>query len=442
MKDKTRLKKLQKEQRQRNQNNTKVVTKNKSGSGKTYVSIDSALEHKKAVKKRVVTGIAIFLSALLCFVAIVGVAYFLYDKTSQKDKLFKNGVIAVKKDNKWGYINPSGKVVLDFYYDSAFNFTDNKLALVGKNGKFGYINKKGNYVIAPVYESAFSFDGDVAIVCKNGKFGAINSKGETVIDFSYTKIGGDKGKFVGGYTSMVKNGKYGIVSKSGNVIIEPTYENITDVNGTYFTYMIGTKVYISRIDKTNPDDFYTKEFQEASLIGINYCIYGKNGLYGLLGKDGIVFEPKYSKLKYSSGDYLQYSTDGDFYGYLDFNGNVVLESKFLTVSDELNDYAIVKYSGDELFYCIERNGEKRFSLKCDKLGSFHNSRATFYNKSSSRYGVVNTNGKVLCDAIYKYISKFYDDNYAIVQDTNGHYGVIKSSCRVIIKPIYDNVCIG
>lgn len=45
---------------------------------------------------------------------------------------FSEGLAAVKRGDKWGYINESGEVVIDFQYDRAHSFSEGK-ALVEKH---------------------------------------------------------------------------------------------------------------------------------------------------------------------------------------------------------------------------------------------------------------------------------------------------------------------
>jgi KWG Leptospira. len=54
-------------------------------------------------------------------------------------------VCAVKKDNYFGYIDNEGNDVIEFQYDFATSFKDQK-ALVFHKGKKILINKKGEYI--------------------------------------------------------------------------------------------------------------------------------------------------------------------------------------------------------------------------------------------------------------------------------------------------------
>ena len=61
--------------------------------------------------------------------------------------MFSNGLVAVRLDDGWGYINKKGEVVIKGQFGDAYPFSDNGLALVSVDGHYGFINTKGKYVI-------------------------------------------------------------------------------------------------------------------------------------------------------------------------------------------------------------------------------------------------------------------------------------------------------
>ena len=362
------------------------------------------------------------------------IGFFVYYKKKQTNKVFWCGLVAVEYENKWGYINSRGKKKIDFTYEFAYNFTKNKLALVGFDSKFGYINTKGEYVIDPIYDNATSFSGEVAICKLNGKFGTINSKGETVADFIYSDIK----EYSDDYAIAVKDGKYGIIDKKGNIIIDFSYEKIDSVNETYFKYYKDGSIYLGFIDKSQiSDTFFTDSFQEITLLKNGYAIYKRKGLYGYLNnKKEIVVENKFTSLTYQKGKYLSYSTTGDLYGLLDFDGNIFIRERFLYVSC-FDNYAVVKYSGDEKYYIINDKVKHTYSIKCNFVDAFYKNRAVF--KQGDYYGVISPKGKVMLEAEYKYISHIYDDGYAIIMDKNSNYGIARVDGSIIVEPKYSNI---
>ena len=89
---------------------------------------------------------------------------------------FKEGLIPVKFNYKYVYINKKGIGVTDFIYDMVGNFSDG-FAFVCLNGKIGYIDKSGNEIIPLKYDSALPFNKGIARVMVKYKNGYIDKNG-------------------------------------------------------------------------------------------------------------------------------------------------------------------------------------------------------------------------------------------------------------------------
>ena len=97
---------------------------------------------------------------------------------------FNDGVAAVKKGNKWGYIDSQGKTVIPFEMD----------AVKGYNAFSGEDTP---------YESSEGY----VCVCQNGKFAYFTNKGVKLCDFIYD----DATPCVNGRAYVLYDGKWGIV---------------------------------------------------------------------------------------------------------------------------------------------------------------------------------------------------------------------------------------
>lgn len=63
-----------------------------------------------------------------------------------------NKLFVVKKDQKFGFADKNGNIIVDYKYDKACEFNRYGFASVEKDGKWGSINEQGQEVIAPTYE--------------------------------------------------------------------------------------------------------------------------------------------------------------------------------------------------------------------------------------------------------------------------------------------------
>jgi hypothetical protein len=86
---------------------------------------------------------------------------------------FFEGLARVMVDQKVGYIDSTGKMVIQPQFNYGGNFV-NGLARVTVNGKMGFINKKGVLVVPAIYDSAFNFYQGRAAVEVDGKWGFIS----------------------------------------------------------------------------------------------------------------------------------------------------------------------------------------------------------------------------------------------------------------------------
>ena len=70
----------------------------------------------------------------------------------QEKEIFPNRTLFLsKKDGKYGYIDKTGKVIVDYIYDDALEQNDHGFVAVKKDGKWGSIDNKGNIVQEPIY---------------------------------------------------------------------------------------------------------------------------------------------------------------------------------------------------------------------------------------------------------------------------------------------------
>ena len=162
---------------------------------------------------------------------------------------FSDGMAWIRKDDKFGYIDTSGELVIPMIYDAFISDTidtqvvmidfSEGLAAVIVDGKCGFINKTGELVIPAIYDGDFfrgewisyipMFDDGLARVRKDGKFGYINQTGDIAVPFEYAWAGDyHTGFFTEGLirVSTVDYGddrKFGFVDTNGNIVVPFEY---------------------------------------------------------------------------------------------------------------------------------------------------------------------------------------------------------------------------
>lgn len=142
---------------------------------------------------------------------------------------FNEGLVAMLNSNeKWGYYNTQGKIVIPFIYDSAEDFSEG-VAVVSKgpydNAKYGYVDKQGKSVIPLSFDYASSFSEGLATVRKGsqekGKYGLIDKTGKLVVPY---KFEGYIDSFSEGLAGVVnKQSKLGYIDRTGKLVIPYQY---------------------------------------------------------------------------------------------------------------------------------------------------------------------------------------------------------------------------
>ena len=173
---------------------------------------------------------------------------------------FVNGLCAVKINEKWGYMNTSGELVIDTVYDYVRVFTDDGVARVRKGSEHFFIDKMGNRLFSVdetltgmvcnraavvlngetclvdksgkrictidadiVY--SFNKEDKMATIVKNGKVSKIDTLGNVVLRTNYRWIG----EFVDGVAEVFKDGKWGYIDTEGNEIVSVVNSRTGDV---------------------------------------------------------------------------------------------------------------------------------------------------------------------------------------------------------------------
>ncbi|HAA00588.1 MAG TPA: hypothetical protein DCD96_02980, partial [Flavobacteriales bacterium] len=82
----------------------------------------------------------------------------------------------ISVNHKDGYIDKSGKVIVEPKYDKTFPFR-NGLGRFQEEGKTGFLNASGKVVIEAQFDRATDFNDGLAAVSNGGKWSFIDEKG-------------------------------------------------------------------------------------------------------------------------------------------------------------------------------------------------------------------------------------------------------------------------
>lgn len=140
----------------------------------------------------------------------------------------QEGLRAIKKDERYGFIDGSGRLRVANRYEDVKGFSE-KLAAARIRGKWGFINHEDQIAIQPVYDEVASFKGGFALVKQKDLFGLIDKNGKPVLPVRYEDIAVLPGKRF----KIKQNGLWGLADGTGKTLINPKYDELTDLNNGY-----------------------------------------------------------------------------------------------------------------------------------------------------------------------------------------------------------------
>ncbi|WP_010243902.1 WG repeat-containing protein [Acetivibrio cellulolyticus] len=367
------------------------------------------------------------------------------EPTYSDAKLFKYGVGAVlMKDDlgeRWGLIDKTGKVVLDLAYDSIEESTEHFYRLKLKK-KWGYYNVYSHKVITPIYSAATDFSEGMAGVYTDSSYKAyINRSGNEIIpifcisdrlsyfsecvvflslvneDYTYTKLIVDQQN-----KTLIDFDKLGLVPLFDEFhdglfpVLIPDKDNVNGQVG--FINKSGN--IVKKVDYfTTINDILDFRNGFAQIKNTNPS--DDTSLYGFIDTTGRIIEPKYDSV-----------------------GNFSDGMAKVTVDTDKNDHSIKS----EKCGFIDSSGKEVIKPQYPLVSDFVNGFASYCKLDNSYLGLtaegfIDKTGKEILPPTYTSISSFSKDGFAAIYleiDINTvKHGLIDKTGKTIIAPKYDEM---
>lgn len=206
---------------------------------------------------------------------VENIGYTNVDKDFNNKKTILDGMLVVKKDEKYGVINSkTGDIILDAKYDKIKYMQQTSNFLVTINGKVGIISKDKETKVNILYDDIklIDYDSNLYIIELDNRYGVIDINGNIKIYPENNKIGIDSSSFKNndiqnGYILLdklipvQKDGLWGFFDKSGKKIVDFKYDSLG----------------------------YTKASTQNNLLVIpeyDVIVVGKDGKYNLINLNG------------------------------------------------------------------------------------------------------------------------------------------------------------
>ncbi|MCM1141182.1 MAG: WG repeat-containing protein [Muribaculum sp.] len=403
-----------------------------------------------------------------------------WDFVSDNDENHSYNMVAISQNDRWGFVDTSGKVIVSPHYEYAKNGARHfeleheniACARVWLNEKVGLVDSYGNQFVECIYDSigddrsGLVFRNGMALVCKNQKYGFINRTGQLIIDCIYDLVDtlvfseSDTQFNDAGIAILELNGKIVFIDKSGKIVktssrgLEKSGENYLIFNETY--ELINDAAITELKFEKGIDYLYPFEGKVARVR------IGKK--WGLINQHGEWLTPLVFDRIYRINNNLARVKINEKYGIIDITGQWMVSPEF----DSIQIYS--KYIGASL-----NSNSVYFDLEGGKISKpildlqhntleFHDGLAKdelngkWGFKDASNQWVIHPQYEEVSDfhhgwssatsnGIIKYIDKSGESLLreglsrarSVSEDTYWKCGFIDNSGNWVIMPIYENV---
>ncbi|QZK91043.1 WG repeat-containing protein [Flavobacterium sp. CHNK8] len=312
----------------------------------------------------------------------------------------------VIQNEKYGFINRKGKIIVPLIYDDAFPFY-NGFASVKKGKKWFYIDKNGNELqflekfetsYKPILSNLVLVSDDKKNKLKKGQLKSIatgltefltNVKAsdypENLYDIQNNKLlvfsdyDEISGYFENGLMKVVKNGKIGYVNKDNKIIIPLIYDQVKNISENK---IIAEKDgFWGAIDLNNLT-IIPFEYKHLNPFHEDLAFFSKDTNSKKIGyinsSNQIVIQPDLEFCwhgNFSNGIAVA-KKDGKF-GYIDKKGIFFISNIYKEAFPFRNNIALVKLGNNEKFTFINEKGESIINKEYKQLYPIKNGFARF-----------------------------------------------------------------
>lgn len=384
--------------------------------------------------------------------------------------MFRENLLAVKLDDKWGYIDKKGETVLPALYDYATAFYNNR-AIVEINGKMQIIDKTGKNILNRQYDDIYRDNESFLFIYKdNEKYGLMNASGVIITDALYDDIG----SFSSGLAYVQAGSKYGYIDTKGTIKISVIYDDayafmndlaVVEKNGLYgyinkkgdvvidftFSYATNFDEYGNAIVKVSQSltySLYNKK-SKTFILSNKDSISGNGPIYtATTNKEVMLYNLKgerfntevYSRSWSINGYFanLNYGTE-DMNFWFNEDGSVKISADYYD-----SDYGKATINGKKTeVFVISNNGTSTIHMKNKSITLDADSIVQFLNKDlfvvdrENKIGIIDKQNNIKLNFLYDGLFVM-DDGYILFL-INGKFGIMDSNYKTIVTAKYDSV---
>lgn len=357
------------------------------------------------------------------------------DKFYEEGNLYKKAGYIVSKTTeegyRYGYVNLEGKEIIEIKYNDLYRVmevnSDDAYIICAENGKYGLL-KNNEKIIDNEYQSLlYNESNNTVTALKGKKYGVLSLTGKTIIPFEYKQI-----DITGDYiyaTTTDENVKiFDSTGKETNMSENRAIMNVT--NTDYKIYMDtanGKTIYSIYRDE---EKITKNEYTYLQYLYDNYFVACDTN-----GKLGVIDTNEKTKIEFNYNSIQQIENTKMVQALNNNTKMTEIYSEKMEKISELKDATI--QTNKEYFKIYNENETKYISNEGKELANtevFTNNKI-FAKKQGDKWGFVDASETKIIDFKYDKVTEVNKYGFAGIKQ-DGKWGVINSEGKIIVEPIY------
>ena len=225
-------------------------------------------------------------------------------------------IIPAYNGEKWGFVESDGDILIDYKYEEVLNFTG-EYTVAKADGEYIVIDQRGNKIAIDEtgVEEVTSMIGNKIVGVKEGRYYLFNKYFEPIILEKYPN--GFEGIYLNdnGLVVAKMEGKWAIFSSGMESVTEFIYEDV----------VLNSREQI---------------FTDKSAV-----VKDANGYFVINQEGKAYFETRFAKMKGLEGGLIAFSNGDGKWGFVNGDGNVIVEPQYEDAYSFSQHLGAVKYAG-------------------------------------------------------------------------------------------------
>jgi len=328
----------------------------------------------------------------------------------------------------WGYINASGKLIVEPQYEQAAFFQFGKYAIIKKESKYGVLDATGIEVKKCTYDSITFANDSLILVQFNNQWTVEYANGAVLLNNVYDSV-----YVYATHLKLYDGGKCGLYDLRSHISVSIDYTNLKFYGDKYLLAIQG-----NRLGVIDENESIIIPFQYSSILPINDSItrVETDGKWGLISTDGKCnIAPKWSRIDFFGRGYIK-GLIGDRLELCEYPSGRVITDQYDDYYECSADY-IAARRGLKVGI-INGAGREEVPPLYDEVK--HLTKEYFSVKSMNGYGIIHISGDTILPLAYSKVGvKVYRPETIFSFFKGDKEGVVNSQGEILVPPKFSEI---